>query len=181
MSGASALAAAKRRRAVPTEPTRPPQKIQERDREPRMQPNPGPQVQTPAQNPLHLLLQHEQRVNDLERSLSQLKVTDPKPNVLTPDTLQYFKTQHDLMNQELNELKKILIKVQTFSMETNLEVLKMKKLLKSEKQDSNDGSRENAHEFMASSFAASSLSESSEFMHQLNELNELNETTENIG
>jgi len=164
MSGASALAAAKRRRAIPTEPTRPSQKIQERDREPRVQSNPGPQVQTPAQNPLHLLLQHEQRLNDLDKSLTQLKMTEQKPNALTPDSLQYFKTQHDLMHQELNELKKILIKVQTFSMETNLDVLKMKKVLKTEKQESTS---EITHE----SASNDSISES---------INEFNETTEKV-
>ena len=175
MSGASALAAAKRRRAVPTEPTRPPQKIQERDREPRAQPNPGPQVQTPAQNPLHLLLQHEQRLNDLDKSLSQLKMTDQKPNALTPDSLQYFKTQHDLMNQELNELKKILIKVQTFSMETNLEVLKMKKVLKTEKQESIN---EITHEIKGSPESVSEFDSNESAFNE--RTNEFNETTENV-
>jgi hypothetical protein len=142
MSGASALAAAKRRRAVPTEPTRPSQKLQERDRDPpRIQPtqNPTQPVQAPAQNPLQLLLHHEQKLNDLEKSFSQIKISEPKSNVLTPETLQYFKTQHELMNQEINELKKILIKVQTFSMETNLELLKVKKAMKAcEKEDASE-------------------------------------------
>jgi len=158
MSGASALAAAKRRRAVPTEPTRPSQKIQERDKEPRAH-TPGQQVQTPAQNPLHLLLQHEQRLNELDKSLSQLKISEQKSNTLTPDSLQYFKTQHDLMSQELNELKRILIKVQTFSMETNLDVLKMKKVLKTEKQDSNDSSSEIPNEVMSNVFMGSIATE----------------------
>jgi len=127
MSGASALAAAKRRRAVPTEPTRPSSsKVS--------QPAPvQPQVQSQvpiAQNPLSLLLQHEQKLHDLEMNLTQLKVSDKKSEVLTPDTLAYFKTQHDLMNQELQDLKKIIMKVQTFSMETNLDVLKLKKSVK---------------------------------------------------
>jgi len=78
------------------------------------------------QNPLNLLLQHEQKINELQTNFSQLKLSD-KQNILTPDTLDYFKKQHELMNLEIHELKKILIKVQTFSMETNLEVLKMKK------------------------------------------------------
>jgi hypothetical protein len=43
------------------------------------------------------------------------------------------------MHQELNELKKIIIKVQTFSMETNLDVLKIKKTMKlNESTDSNE-------------------------------------------
>ena len=128
MSGASALAAAKRRRAVPTEPSRPSQpKISSS-----VQNQNQGQVQTPiaAQNPLALLLQHEQKLNDLEINMTQLKVSDKKSEVLTPDTLQYFKTQHELMSQELQELKKVLIKVQSFSMETNLDVLKLKQTIK---------------------------------------------------
>ena len=126
MSGASALAAAKRRRAVPTESVRP------SPSQTKVAPPPQIQNQPPisAQNPLSLLLQHEQKLNDLEKNMTQLKVSDQKSEVLTPDTLQYFKTQHELMSQELQELKKILIKVQSFSMETNLDVLKLKQSLK---------------------------------------------------
>ena len=135
MSGASALAAAKRRRAVPTEPSRPSiSPVQKTSVQSTVQSNVPSNVQTPvqisAQNPLHLLLQHEQKLTDLEKNMNLLKIEDKKSDVLTPDTLQYFKKQHDLMSQELQELKKILIKVQTFSMETNLDVLKLKKSLK---------------------------------------------------
>ncbi len=134
MSGASALAAAKRRRAVPTEPVRPtsqktPNEYTQVSKSAQNQTQPS-QVQIPAQNPLHLLLQHEQKLKEIDQQFTQLKVEDKKSNVLTPDSLQYFKTQHDLMNQEIQELKKILIKVQTFSMDTNMELLKLKKTLK---------------------------------------------------
>jgi len=134
MSGASALAAAKRRRAVPTEPVRPSnskvnQPVQSQSQSQSSTIN---QVQVPiaAQNPLALLLQHEQKLNDLEKNMTQLKISDKKSEILTPDTLQYFKTQHELMSQELQELKKVLIKVQSFSMETNLDVLKLKQSIK---------------------------------------------------
>jgi len=135
MSGASALAAAKRRRAVPTEPSRPSQpKVTspQTQSQVQVQSQTQNQLQPPisAQNPLALLLQHEQKLNDLEKNMTQLKVSDKKSEVLTPDTLQYFKTQHELMSQELQELKKVLIKVQSFSMETNLDVLKLKQTIK---------------------------------------------------
>jgi hypothetical protein len=142
MSGASALAAAKRRRAVPTEPVRPsPPSVQSKSPSPaqKVQYNQQPQVPGPgpiAQNPLSLLLQHEQKLNDLEKNMGQLKVADKNSEILTPDTLQYFKTQHDLMSQELQELKKIIMKVQTFSMETNLDVIKLKKTIKCESNES---------------------------------------------
>ena len=128
MSGASALAAAKRRRAVPTEPVRPSPSQSKVTSPQQMQAPQQPPIS--AQNPLTLLLQHEQKLNDLEKNMTQLKVSDTKSEILTPDTLQYFKTQHELMSQELQELKKILIKVQSFSMETNLDVLKLKQTLK---------------------------------------------------
>jgi hypothetical protein len=132
MSGASALAAAKRRRAVPTEPSRPSQPKVSSPQPVQSQNQSQNQLQSPiaAQNPLALLLQHEQKLNDLEKNMTQLKVSDKKSEVLTPDTLQYFKTQHELMSQELQELKKVLIKVQSFSMETNLDVLKLKQTIK---------------------------------------------------
>jgi len=132
MSGASALAAAKRRRAVPTEPSRPSQPKASSPQPVQSQNQSQNQLQSPiaAQNPLALLLQHEQKLNDLEKNMTQLKVSDKKSEVLTPDTLQYFKTQHELMSQELQELKKVLIKVQSFSMETNLDVLKLKQTIK---------------------------------------------------
>lgn len=133
MSGASALAAAKRRRAAAAEPTR----ATTTSSKPNQIPKPAQpsvssqgQSQVPSQNPLQLLLQHEQRLIDLEKGVNQLKLTDKKNDVLTPDTLSYFKTQQDLLSQEIQDLKKIIIKVQTFSMETNLEVLKIKKTLK---------------------------------------------------
>lgn len=131
MSGASALAAAKRRRAVPSEPTRPISSPSKTNQIPKpVQTSVSSNVQAPSQNPLQVLIQHEQRLIDLEKNVGQLKIEDKKPETITPDTIQYFKTQHDLMSQEIQELKKIIIKVQTFSMETNLDLIKIKKTLK---------------------------------------------------
>ena len=91
MSGASALAAAKRRRAVPTEPVRPTtvtQRTQETQRIQTQIQNPPPQPTGPVSpNPLHLLLQHDQKLKDLENSFTQLKLTETKSNTLTPDNL----------------------------------------------------------------------------------------------
>lgn len=133
MSGSSALAAAKRRRAVPTaEPVRPTPSSTKTNQLPKQgqQGQSAPTVQQPSQNPLQLLIQHEQRLLDLEKGVNELSLNVKKTDTLTPDSLQYFKTQQELMSQEIQELKKIIIKVQTFSMETNLDVLKIKKTLK---------------------------------------------------
>ena len=133
MSGASALAAAKRRRAVPTEPARPTTVQSKQNQLPKpvqTEPVVSSNTQASAQNPLQLLIQHEQRLIDLENGLEKLNITEKKTDTLTPDSLQYFKSQQELLSQEFQELKKIIIKVQTFSMETNLELLKIKKTLK---------------------------------------------------
>ena len=111
MSGASALAAAKRRRAVPAEPTRPNSAPSKPNQLPKpVQTSVSTNVQTPNQNPLQLLIQHEQRLIDLEKNMGELKMEDKKTNTLTPDTLEYFKTQQELMSHEIQELKKIIIR-----------------------------------------------------------------------
>ena len=133
MSGASALAAAKRRRAVPVEPVRPTSVQYNQNQLPKSvqtQPSVSSNTQPPAKNPLQLLIQHEQRLLDLEKGVEKLNMSEKKTDTLTPDSLQYFKSQQELLSQEFQELKKIIIKVQTFSMETNLELLKIKKTLK---------------------------------------------------
>lgn len=137
MSGASALAAAKRRRAVATDPVRPPSRPQpsppQNQYQPQLQqPQQQAQPQSAVQNPLNILLRHEQKLVELEESLEGLQIESKKPDTLSPDTLHFFKTQHDLLSQEIQELKKIIIKVQTFSMETNMELIRLKKSMKGE-------------------------------------------------
>jgi len=140
MSGASALAAAKRRRAVATDPVRPPSRPQPQNQnQPQnqyqnqpQQPQQQAQPQSAVQNPLNILLRHEQKLVELEESLGELHIESKKPDTLSPDTLHFFKTQHDLLSQEIQDLKKIIIKVQTFSMETNMELIRLKKSMKGE-------------------------------------------------
>ena len=131
MSGASALAAAKRRRAVATDPVKPPSRPTQP--QPQLQqPQQQAQPQSAVQNPLNILLRHEQKLVELEESLEGLQIESKKPDTLSPDTLHFFKTQHDLLSQEIQDLKKIIIKVQTFSMETNMELIRLKKSMKGE-------------------------------------------------
>ena len=137
MSGASALAAAKRRRAVATDPVKPPSRgstpqSQTQNQPQLQQPQQQAQPQSAVQNPLSILLRHEQKLVELEESLGELHIESKKPDTLSPDTLHFFKTQHDLLSQEIQELKKIIIKVQTFSMETNMELIRLKKSMKGE-------------------------------------------------
>ena len=117
MSGTAALAAAKRRRAIPdakpggNEPTVPVQ-------------NSPP---TPT-NPLNVLIKHDRQITDLESRINNLKIEKPAP--MSTEDIGHFKTQYNSLVEEIQELKKIIIKVQTFSMEMNIELLNLKRLVK---------------------------------------------------
>ena len=126
MSGSAALASARRRRAIPAS------KIENTIID-----EPKPQAQ--AMNPIHpgaLLMKHNQMLSLLQTDLGTLKTqltnikVDPEPT--NPEHLDYFKSQYATLLEEMKEIKKTLLKVQTFSMETNLEVMKLKRMIKIE-------------------------------------------------
>jgi hypothetical protein len=128
MSGSAALASARRRRAIPQGPEQISNVVE----------SPKP-VQAPlAANPTMLLLKHNQVLGNLQTDIETLKrqLTDIKvvPPVDTNDktTLEYYKTQHTVLMDEMRDVKKTLLKIQTFAMETNLEVMKLKRLVKIE-------------------------------------------------
>ena len=79
-------------------------------------------------SPLMMLLQHKQMINELHDEVRELKESKNK-NMNNPNELEYFKRQYETLLNEFNEIKKILVKTQTFSMETNLEMLNLKRLL----------------------------------------------------
>ena len=130
MSGSAGLAAAKRRRAAPS-PT-----MNEAPRRPvpdsKMAPPPVSNIGN--SHPLLILAQHEQQIQSLQRELDVCKQTKPQSSsaVMDEQSIQHFKRQYESMSEEVQEMKKLLIKIQTFSMETNLELLKMKRLLKND-------------------------------------------------
>lgn len=122
MSGSAALASARRRRAIPAS------KIENT-----IVDEPKPQ----AMNPIHpgaLLMKHNQMLTLLQTDLGTLKTqltnikVEPEPT--NPEHLDYFKSQYAALLEEMKEVKKTLLKVQTFSMETNLEVMKLKRMIK---------------------------------------------------
>jgi len=129
MSGSAALASARRRRAIPQGP----EQISNVVVEP-----PKPSQQPLAANPTMLLLKHNQVLGNLQTDIETLKrqLTDIKvvPAVDANDktTLEYYKTQHNVLLDEMRDVKKTLLKIQTFAMETNLEVMKLKRLVKIE-------------------------------------------------
>jgi hypothetical protein len=123
MSGTAALAAAKRRRAVPdVKPiTGPPL--------PQSNQPLSPLIQGPV-NPLNVLIKHDKQILDLENKVSNIKIENTTP--MSTEDIAHFKTQYNSLVEEIQELKKIIIKVQTFSMEMNIELLNIKRLLKND-------------------------------------------------
>ena len=126
MSGTAALASARRRRAIPQKP-----EVNEVMEPPKQQ----QQTQQPlAANPAMLLLKHNQQITLLQSEVESLKklLENAPKNKDDKESLEYYKSQHLVLLEEMREVKKTLLKVQTFSMETNLELLKMKRLLKND-------------------------------------------------
>ena len=119
MSGASALAAAKRRRAVPE--SKPVNEVPVVSQQ-----SPPP---TPT-NPLNVLIKHDRQITDLESKINNLKLEKPAP--MSTEDIAHFKSQYNALVEEIQELKKIIIKVQTFSLEMNIELLNLKRLVKVE-------------------------------------------------
>ena len=118
MSGASALAAAKRRRAVP-------------DFKPSNESPVPVQVAPPTPtNPLNVLIKHDRQITDLESRINSIKIEKPAP--MSTEDIGHFKAQYNSLVEEIQELKKIIIKVQTFSMEMNIELLNLKRLVKND-------------------------------------------------
>jgi hypothetical protein len=123
MSGTAALASARRRRAIPQKP-----EVNEVIDAPKQQAQPQ---QPLATNPGMLLLKHNQQISLLQNEVDSLKKrleeTNTPKNKDDKESLEYYKTQHLVLLEEMREVKKTLLKVQTFSMETNLELMKLKK------------------------------------------------------
>ncbi len=124
MSGTAALASARRRRAIPQKPEQ--NEVVEAPKQLSQQQQ--PQQQPLAANPMMLLLKHNQQLVAMQAEIEQLKkdVNIPK-NKDDKESLEYYKSQHLILLEEMREVKKTLLKVQTFSMETNLELMKLKK------------------------------------------------------
>lgn len=57
----------------------------------------------------------------VENAITNLKVSE--------NNIEFFKNKYNRMESQLNELKKHIIKVQTFAMETNLQCIELKKKL----------------------------------------------------
>ena len=128
MSGSAALASARRRRAIPQKPEN------EVIEPPKLSPPQNQQTQVSV-NPTTLLIKHNQVLGGLQNDIDALKkqLTNIKIPEVSPDdksNVEYYKTQHNVLLDEMREVKKTLLKVQTFAMETNLELMKLKRTMK---------------------------------------------------
>lgn len=125
MSGTAALAAARRRRAQPTGEDLP----KSRPNTPNV---PAPDAPTPT-TPIQVLLKHDNKIIEIVGEVEKLKGIIKQKDPTNPNDIEYFKTQFNSLTHEVAELKKLIMKVQSFSMENNMEIIQLKKLSRQEK------------------------------------------------
>lgn len=162
MSGAAALASARRRRAAPQGPVAPTnanipsQSTSSQNNNSNMNannrsiPNP-PQRQTPTQ----LLLNHNTLIQNLQDVVSTLndvvdknvipredieKIVQGKVNEgvasqkMTTSNIAYFKDKYETIEAQMKEIKKQVLKIQSFAMDTNLQCIELKKRINRDKK-----------------------------------------------
>ena len=125
MSGSAALASARRRRAIPQKP----------ENEIVEPPKLSPPTNQVSVNPATLLIKHNQVLGGLQNDIETLKkqllsIKVPESSSDDKSTVEYYKAQHNILLDEMREVKKTLLKVQSFSMETNLELMKLKRTMR---------------------------------------------------
>ncbi len=128
MSGTAALAAARKRRANP-QPTNQPQYQTQGQSQNQNQMSSIKEEFPKATNPAMLLMQHNILIQKLQKEVALLK--DNSKGSETD-----YKSEYLGLLEEMKEMKKVLLKVQSFSMETNLEVMKLKRISESKVTDS---------------------------------------------
>ena len=85
-----------------------------------------------ATNPAMLLMQHNMLIQRLQKEILELKtevkeVKEVKDKNTSNSNDIDYKSEYLGLLEEMKEMKKVLLKVQSFSMETNLEVMKLKR------------------------------------------------------
>ena len=158
MSGSRALASARRRRAAPPENANapPPSPVSTRVSNEAPLQNDTPNLNLNQKvNALNMLMNHEKILKNLTTVCDTLnrnaeqqqeefaeKITEMK---LDDSNIDYFKDKVRNLEQQMNEIKKHILKVQTFAMETNLQFMQMKKSTNvSEEEEEEEQTMENA-------------------------------------
>ena len=130
MSSKAALSAARRRRAQPSVPV-----TNNNEKKSNVPPPPQPKPSTQAGlNPMQILSQHDKRIFNLEGGFNEMAeninaLNQYVDNENDEETVAFFKARYESVEKELTDLKKLLIKIQSFAMETNLDLMKFKKSL----------------------------------------------------
>ena len=140
MSSKAALSAARRRRAQPSVPVT--NNNEKKSNVPPPPPQPKPSTQA-GLNPMQILSQHDKRIFNLEGGFNEMAeninaLNQYVDNENDEETVAFFKARYESVEKELAELKKLLIKIQSFAMETNLDLMKFKKSLDTNNNEVNE-------------------------------------------
>ena len=153
MSGNAALASARRRRAGPSNVPPPQPKQTQRPNPPSPQ-NPTPQKKI---NPLTLVVQHNTMINEMKEEMTMMrkemelfknvnnrisKIEEQLDSDLNINNISFFKTKYDTIKKQLDDIKRLVVKVQTFSLETNLAVIEVKKNMNTDTLTNNESDSE---------------------------------------
>lgn len=162
MSGAHALASARRRRAAPgnsksssSSSNQLPPPVSTRSNGGAASASP-PAAPPQKINPGAMLLNHDKVLQNLTEVCTNLNATveqqeetiNEKLNSLTLDdtNIEYFRDKVKSMEKQLNDIKKHIVKVQTFAMETNLQCMELKKAMQKEEGASSESQLQSASE-----------------------------------
>ena len=133
MSGTAALAAARKRRANPQPTSNSTTQNYNSNSNSTSMTSIKEEGELPkATNPAMLLMQHNILIQKLQKEVNELK--ESKKNDLKPKGDTDYKTEYLGLLEEMKEMKKVLLKVQSFSMETNLDVMKLKRTVEQNQQ-----------------------------------------------
>jgi hypothetical protein len=169
MSGTAALAAARKRRANP--PPNP---------NGNYTPPPSPSISksiTPikeeelpkATNPAMLLMQHNMLIQKLQKEVAELKIQSNSLKDLNPKVDTDYKSEYLGLLEEMKEMKKVLLKVQSFSMETNLDVMKLKRTVEQNQLQLTQNYQ------IAQSHSIITITDDIDSMTELSQIDELND------
>lgn len=122
MSGTAALASARRRRAGGTP--------QPAERMPST-----PETPKVMLSPIDILKHHDKQLTLLKKEVDELKA-QPQPASATSSDIDFYKQKYSSLLSEMTEMKTTFVKMQTFCMEINMKVDKMKQSLEKENESS---------------------------------------------
>jgi hypothetical protein len=137
MSAAAGISAAKKRRGVVSTGPEPSQNTARPQTAPNGKPVQGQQQgASPMFTPIQILQNHELRLKNVEKQLNDGASSQPQQQQQAPQQqsniqdakLKYYTDKCEALEKKVEELSQLIQKVQTFSMESNLAFLKLKRV-----------------------------------------------------